>query len=157
MIPSFSTFNAVAGMFFTGLIILAVWYTNTWNTGYLPINSNRVYDHFGKLYNVSRTIDDRGMYDHEKYSDYSAPYMSAANSLLYGWFFAIYAAIVTHVFLYHRYELIMGFKNLWDGLKPKKYRKKQNTEPGADGVIRSNDGEYQDVHNRLMAVYPEGM
>jgi OPT family small oligopeptide transporter len=161
MIPSFSTFNAVGGMFFTGLIVLAVWYTNTWNTGYLPINSNRVYDHWGKLYNVSRTIDERGMYDHEKYSQYSAPYLGAANALLYGWFFSIYSAIITHVILYHRYELAMGFKNLWNGLKPKKWSKKKATahsaegDTGSDGVLRANEGEYLDVHNRLMAAYPE--
>ncbi|KAJ3488271.1 hypothetical protein NLG97_g6228 [Lecanicillium saksenae] len=152
MIPSFSTFNAVGGMFITGFFIAAVWYTNTWNTGYLPINSNRIYDHFGKLYNVSRTIDARGMYDEAKYKAYSAPYMSAANSLLYGFFFAVYAAIVTHVFLYHRYEIVMGFKNLWQGLK---WKKKSNNTEGADDVIRANEGEYQDIHNRLMAAYPE--
>ncbi|KAM4055624.1 OPT oligopeptide transporter protein [Hirsutella rhossiliensis] len=52
MIPSFATFNAVAGMFITGLFVLGVWYT---------------------LYNVSRTLDDRGMFDLTKYMDYSAP------------------------------------------------------------------------------------
>jgi hypothetical protein len=69
-------------MFITGLFVLAVWYTNTWNTGYLPINSNRVYDHFGKLYNVSATLDKRGMFDLEKYNKYSAPYMSASQCLV---------------------------------------------------------------------------
>lgn len=156
MIPSFSTFNAVAGMFITGLMIAAVFYSNTWNTGYLPIISNRIYDHYGKLYNVSRTIDDRGMYDEEKYSAYSAPYMTAGNSLVYGFFFAIYAAIVTHVVLYHRYELAMGFKNLYQGLKWKKKTSNATTgENGEEEVVRANAGEYQDVHNRLMAAYPE--
>ena len=79
--PSFATFNAAGGMFISGLVALAVWYTNTWNTGYLPINSNRVWDHFGKLYNVSQALDKRGMFDLEKYSKYSAPYMGATQSL----------------------------------------------------------------------------
>lgn len=156
MIPSFSTFNKAAGMFITGLFILGVWYTNTWNTGFLPINTNRLYDHFGELYNVSRTIDDRGMYDEAKYIEYSAAYMGAANTLVYGFFFAIYAAIVTHVILYHRYELKMGFKNLWHGLKWRKNKNQSEADQDADGTIRANDGEYKDVHNRLMAAYPEG-
>ncbi|KAK5995245.1 Oligopeptide transporter 2 [Cladobotryum mycophilum] len=146
MVPSFSTFNSAGGMFITGLFILGVWYTNTWNTGYLPINTNLIYDHFGKRYNVSRTIDDRGMFDLEKYSAYSAPYMGAANALLYGFFFAIYSAIITHVFLYHRYEIVMGFKNLFNGFK---WKKKKNDQ------AQENEGEYKDVHNRLMAAYPE--
>lgn len=153
MIPSFSTFNFAGGMFITGLFILGVWYTNTWNTAYLPINSNRIYDHFGKLYNVSRTLDNRGMFDLDKYSKYSAPYMSAANSLLYGFFFAIYAAVITHVILYHRYELKMGFKNLVKGLR---WRRNKKESEGEQGNERAMDGEYLDIHNRLMAAYPEG-
>ncbi|EGX93023.1 Oligopeptide transporter OPT superfamily [Cordyceps militaris CM01] len=160
MIPSFATFNAVGGMFITGFLIAAVWYTNTWNTGYLPIVSNRLYDHHGKLYNVSRTLDAHGMYDEAKYKAYSAAYMTAGNSLVYGFFFAVYAAIVTHVILYHRYELVMGFKNLWHGLKwTKKKGSAASTaatvDGAADDTIRANEGQYQDVHNRLMAAYPE--
>lgn len=156
MVPAFSTFNTACGMFVTGLFVLAVWYTNTWNTGYLPINSNRIYDHFGSLYNVSRTIDARGMYDEEKYTAYSAPYMGAANALIYGFFFAIYSAVITHVFLYHRYELRMGFKNLWNSMKWKRNKTQAEGSADADGTIRANAGEYKDVHNRLMAAYPEG-
>ncbi|KJZ71897.1 hypothetical protein HIM_08742 [Hirsutella minnesotensis 3608] len=144
MVPSFTTFNAVAGMFITGLFVLGVWFTNTWNTGYLPINTNLVHDHFGKMYNVSRALDEHGMFDLKKYLNYSAPYMGAANALLYGWFFAIYTGIITHVILYQRYEITMGFRNLFRSLR---FRKKSNDEAPA--------GEYSDVHNRLMAAYPE--
>ena len=151
MIPSFATFNAVAGMFVTGLFVLGVWYTNTWNTGFLPINTNRVYDHFGKLYNVSRTLDDRGMFDLNKYMGYSAPYMGAANALLYGFFFAIYTAILTHVVLYQRYEVTMGFRNLFRSLRIRK-----NKATSENSNSQTTEGEYSDVHNRLMAAYPEG-
>lgn len=155
IVPSFSSFNSSAGMFLTGFFILALWYSNTWNTGYIPINSNKTWDHFGKRYNVSRTIDDRGMYDEAKYMQYSAPYLSAANSLVYGFFFAVYAAVVTHVLLYHRYEVAMGFKNLWSSLRFRKKTETAEEDVDADGTVRANSGEYKDVHNRLMAVYPE--
>lgn len=140
MVPAFSTLNRAFGMWVFGFVIMAVWYTNTWNTGYLPINTNRVWDHFGQLYNVSRAIDSHGMYDHEKYMDYSAAYLGAANAIVYGCFFAIYSAAVTHVFLFHRYEIVMGFKNLWASLRRR---------------TRDTSGQYKDVHNRLMAAYPE--
>lgn len=145
MVPAFSTFNKVLGMFIWGLVIMAVYFTNTWNTGYLPIVSNRVYDHFGEYYNVSRALDERGMYDHEKYMNYSAAYLGAGNTIVYCAFFGIYTAAITHVILFHRYEITMGFKNLWNSIRRRK------TVDGVEG------GEYKDVHNRLMAVYPEGM
>ncbi|KAM7191832.1 OPT oligopeptide transporter [Rhypophila sp. PSN 637] len=140
MVPAFSSLNRAFGMWIFGFVIMGVWYTNTWNTGYLPINTNRVWDHFGSLYNVSRAIDDHGMYAHDKYMDYSAAYLGAANAIVYGCFFAIYSAAVTHVFLFHRYEIVMGFKNLWASLRRK---------------TRDTSGQYKDVHNRLMASYPE--
>lgn len=36
--PFFSTFNFFLGSLFTMPIILALWYTNTYQTGYLPIS-----------------------------------------------------------------------------------------------------------------------
>ncbi|KAK0710727.1 OPT oligopeptide transporter protein-domain-containing protein [Lasiosphaeris hirsuta] len=141
MVPAFSTINRALGMFIFGFVILAVWYTNTWNTGYLPINTNRVYDHFGQLYNVSRALNEKGMYDHEKYMNYSAAYLGAANTIVYGCFFAIYSAAITYIILFHRYEITVGFKNLWANMR-RRTRK-------AEGE------EYQDVHNRLMSAYPE--
>lgn len=144
MVPAFSTFNKALGMFIWGFIAMAVYFTNTWNTGYLPIVSNRVFDHFGETYNVSRALDERGLYDHDKYMDYSAAYLGAANTIVYAAFFGIYTSAITHVVLFHRYEIAMGFKHLWNNIRGKK-----NVE-GVDG------GEYTDVHNRLMAAYPEG-
>ncbi|KAM7211152.1 putative opt oligopeptide transporter [Rhypophila decipiens] len=130
MVPAFSTLNRAFGMWLFGFVIMGVWYTNTWNTGYLPMYTNRVWDHFGQLYNVSRAIDSHGMYDHDKYMDYSAAYLGAANAIIYGCFFAIYSAAVTHVFLFHRYEIVMGFKNLWASLRRK---------------TRDTSGQYKDV------------
>lgn len=55
-------------------------------------------------------------------------------------FFAVYPATLVYIFLYHRYEVKTGFKNLINS-----FRKKKNAEVG----------QYQDVHNRLMKAYPE--
>ncbi|ORY65133.1 OPT oligopeptide transporter [Pseudomassariella vexata] len=148
MVPAFTTFNTALGGFLFGLVILGIYYTNTWNTGYLPINSNRVYDHFGKLYNVSRTLDHRGMYDHDKYMNYSAAYLGAAITVVYGAFFGVYAAAITHVVLFHRCEIMMGLKNLWRTFFHKR-------ASGGENENDSGQDDYADVHNRLMAAYPE--
>ncbi|UZP36525.1 hypothetical protein NXS19_004341 [Fusarium pseudograminearum] len=73
MVPFFSTFNRFVGAFISMWVVLGLWYSNIYNTGYLPINSNRVYDRWGQLYNVTRAINDRGLFDAEKYEDYSPP------------------------------------------------------------------------------------
>lgn len=88
MVPFFSTFNRFLGMFASFFVVVAIWYTNTYNTGYLPINSNRVYDNTGKLYNVSRAIDSHGLFDPVKYAEYSPPFLAAGNLTIYIFFFA---------------------------------------------------------------------
>jgi OPT family small oligopeptide transporter len=143
MVPFFSTFNRTLGMFVFGFVILGIWYTNTWNTGYLPINSNKVFDHYGQFYNVSMAINDKGFFDYDKYMSYSAAYLAAGNTVVYMAFFGLYTATITYVLLFHRYEMVNGFKNLWRTVR----RQKKRTD--------ANEGEYQDVHSRLMKSYPE--
>ncbi|KAI1497904.1 OPT oligopeptide transporter protein-domain-containing protein [Biscogniauxia marginata] len=140
MIPFFSTFNKFIGACISAAVIAAFWYTNTYNTAYLPINSNRVFDNKGGIYNVSNAVDEHGLFDAAKYEAYSFPFLSAGNLVVYLFFFGIYAAIISYAYLYHRHEIIMGFKNLINS-----FRKNKN----------SNLVQYQDVHNRLMSHYPE--
>jgi len=162
MIPGFSTFNTAAGMFLSAFVILGISLSNTWNTGFLPINSNKVFDHFGKRYNITAVIDQRGMYDH-KYMNYSAAYLASGNAIgkllrihkghprlqslifvVYGCLFGVYAAAVSHVILFHRYEVAMAFKSLWRTI-----RRQKKTEADLDHG-------YDDIHNLLMSKCPEG-
>ena len=92
------------------------------------------------------------MFDEAKYMDYSAAYLSAANTIVYFAFFAIYAATISHIILFHRAEIAIGFKNIWKTMKPKRWMKRN----AAGESIEEEDVGYKDVHNRLMAAYPEG-
>ncbi len=130
------------GMVLSLPILVGLWYGNIFNTGHLPINSNRVWDRFGARYNVSRAIDSRGLFDAEKYRAYSPAYMAAGNLTVYLFFFAIYAATVSHAILYHRHEIAVGYKSFWRSI-----RRRKNTEEAAY--------EYKDIHNTLMSAYPE--
>lgn len=38
-------------------IIPTLYFTNTWSTAYLPINSNHIFDNSGVRYNVSRILN----------------------------------------------------------------------------------------------------
>ncbi|KAI2468876.1 OPT-domain-containing protein [Annulohypoxylon bovei var. microspora] len=140
MIPFFSTFNKFIGAAIACCVIIALWYTNTYSTAYLPINSNRIFDNTGGLYNVSKAVDDRGLFDPVKYEAYSFPFLSAGSINIYLFFFAIYSAIISYAFLYHRHEIKMGFKNLINSFRKDK---------GGRAT------EYQDVHTRLMSKYSE--
>ena len=58
--PFFSTFNVFLGTLTALPIIAVLWYSNIWNTGYLPINSNNVFSNLGKRYIVARVVNDNG-------------------------------------------------------------------------------------------------
>ena len=134
--PFYSVFNGFLGTLITTLIILAIWYTNTWNTAYIPINDNRVWDNTGSRYNVVRVVDnDTTLFNEDGYKAYSPPYLSASLTLKYGVFFALYTATVTHAILYHRREIAAGFRGLIS-----------HKSPFADS---------KDVHTRLMRSYRE--
>ena len=142
MVPFFSTFNFFLGGFLTSFIVLAVYYGNIFNTAYLPINSNRVYDHFGGIYNVSSILDNRSIFDGPKYEAYSPPFLTAGSVVVYMFFFAVYTATVTYGILYHHREIRMGFRDLVNS-----FRASKRSEVEADQVL--------DVHNRLMKAYKE--
>ncbi|CAM1500425.1 Fc.00g095870.m01.CDS01 [Cosmosporella sp. VM-42] len=140
MVPFFSTFNRFIGVFISFWVVLGFWYGNIYNTGYLPINSNRVYDHFGKLYNVTLAVNEQGLFDQDKYAAYSPPFLGAGNVICYMFFFGIYTSTLTYAALYHRHEIIMGFKGLFNS-----FRKNPKKEDLHD----------LDIHSRLMKAYPE--
>lgn len=157
MYPSFTIFNIASGMFVAGLAMMGIWYTNTWNTAYLPINSNKAYDHFGQLYQVTKVINSStGHYDHDKFVQYSFPYLSSGLLVSYFSFFAVYAAVVTHVAFYHRYEIALGFRNLWRSLRRglRRGRNRDREKGIPEGEVDAD--ELTDVHARLMKSYREG-
>ena len=133
--PFYSIFNGFLGTLITAPIILAIWYTNTWNTAYIAINDNHVWDNTASRYKVLKVVNNETMFDEAGYKAYSPAYLSAANSFLYGMFFAVYTATITHTILYHRREIVAGFKNLFSR--------------------KSAFADSKDVHTRLMRSYRE--
>ena len=59
------------GALVTFPVVVALWFTNTWYTGHLPINSNRVFDNTGKFYKVGLAVNDRTLFDETSYKAYS--------------------------------------------------------------------------------------
>ena len=74
VVPTWTILNVLAALVFWIYIVSPIiYYTNTWYTGYLPFQSNTVYDNTGMEYNVSRIIDRSNgfVFNLTKYQEYS--------------------------------------------------------------------------------------
>ncbi|KAL2132735.1 hypothetical protein VTI74DRAFT_3445 [Chaetomium olivicolor] len=154
MVPFFSTFNFFLGTFCAMFLIIALYYTNAFNTSYLPINSNRPFDHFAQQYNVTAILDENGLFDGKKYAAYSPPFLSAGSIVVYLFFFAVYSATVAYGALYHRHEIMLGFRDVWRSVKRWGRRIGRSRTSRAEDDIEQ-DINMLDIHNRLMRVYRE--
>ncbi|KAJ6785179.1 hypothetical protein PWT90_01590 [Aphanocladium album] len=115
VIPAWAILNILASLVFWIYIITpAIYYSNTWFTGYLPMQSNSIFDNTGKVYNVSRVIDkkDGFILDLKKYNSYSEIYLPVTYALnTFGLCFASIAALFTWIILEKRDEVYEGFCN----------------------------------------------
>lgn len=142
MVPFFTTFNLAMGITLGFLIISGMYFTNALFTSYFPINNNLPYDNMAQAYDVKRIVDSRGIIDQDMYQAYSPPYLTAASATQYMSWFAVYTATVTYAVLFHRREIVMGFRDLVNSYRPSK---KDEVEKG----------RALDVHSRLMKSYKE--
>ncbi|BFZ56047.1 hypothetical protein PYCC9005_003089 [Savitreella phatthalungensis] len=148
--------NVYAGMLFVGVLVIpALWYRNTWSSAYLPINSNKPFDNLGKRYDVRRILDARGRLDKTAYETYSPVYLSAANAILYGAYFAIYPAVIIHAALYQGRPIKEAFVGLFSWVPALRRRGLGMSAPAEshESEVRMEDRD--DVHRKLMSVYEE--
>ena len=74
VIPWFTGVNLACGMLLIGLLFnLPIYLTNTWYSGHLPFNTNRLYDRYGLPFKTKSVVDERGNLDLPKYKSYSVP------------------------------------------------------------------------------------
>jgi hypothetical protein len=74
------------------LRVLGIWFTNAWDTAYLPINSPGTWDNLGARFDVTKIIDSHGNLDIAAYQEYSEPYMTAGTIVAYIFYFIMYSA-----------------------------------------------------------------
>ncbi|KAM0426479.1 hypothetical protein ACHAPT_008170 [Fusarium lateritium] len=138
LVPFHVTFNMFLGCALGGITIAGMYWTNAFNTGYLPINTNTMFDHTGAKYNVSSILDERGLLDESKYQAYSMVYIAASSITFYFYFFAVYSALISYAALYHWNDIRLGFISLWESIKK-------------NGRV----DDFKDIHTRLMESYRE--
>ncbi|CAG8213228.1 unnamed protein product [Penicillium olsonii] len=137
IVPYMVTINTFFGVLLGGIVIIGMYWTNAYNTAYLPINTNSMFNHYAKSFNVSMVLDDRGWLDETKYQAYSPVYLAASSLTMYFFSFAVYSALVSYAFLYHSRDISLGFKSLIQSFK------------------RGDGGHFKDIHSKLMSVYRE--
>ena len=104
-------------------------YTNTWYSAFLPIVSSQAFDNTASPYNVTRIITEDLTLNVDAYKAYSPLFISVTFAMSYGLSFGAISSTLTHIFLYHRKQLM--------------------------NQARRSLAEQPDVHARLMSVYKE--
>lgn len=137
--PFFAVANNYLGTILAGAIVIPlVYYKNMYYTAYLPINSSRLFTNKGEVYSVEDVLTNNVL-DEQKYQNYSPPYYTASNLVVYGAFFALYPALIVHTILYYRTILWNGIKSIQRSITEK----------------RGNIYQFHDAQCRMMSQYKE--
>jgi hypothetical protein len=134
--------NQFVGILLGALMTLAVYYSNAWNTGYLPINGNSAYDNTGNPYNVSAILDSDNQFQDSLYQQYSQAWLSAGYIMSYIWYFALYSATFTFVIIFQGRNLVVGARSMIRAAK-----KRLGRTVADEGDV---DELSEDIHYRLM-------
>lgn len=138
-IPFFSQLNQIIGTFIAFFCIIAVYYSNYKWTAYLPINTNKLYTNRGERFVVTKVLTGN-LLDTEKYRNYSPPYYSAANLVVYGASIALYPFSFIYTFVSEWGSISHSGKLAWGSLKSWR---------------GSNYKGFNDPHSRMMSKYKE--
>lgn len=136
--PFFSVITQYCGSLLGAMIIIGIYWTNMYNTGYLPINSSSAFANDGSTFDVQKIVVDNKL-NETLYQEYSLPFYSAGYILTTGANFAFYPIY----FLY-----VMG--NQWTTMRKALIDFYQG--------LRYGKGNYEgamDVHSRIMSKYKE--
>ncbi|KAB8231711.1 OPT oligopeptide transporter protein-domain-containing protein [Aspergillus alliaceus] len=110
--PFYITCNAFATIvIFYFFLSPVLYYTNVWNSAYLPLLSSGTFDNTGQSYNITRVVDANLNFVESKYQSYSPMYISIAYALTYGLGFAAVTAVILHTYLYNGSEIWAKFRN----------------------------------------------
>ncbi|PSN66496.1 OPT superfamily oligopeptide transporter [Corynespora cassiicola Philippines] len=119
VVPTWTVLNVLASLiFWIWIVSPALYYTNTWNSAYLPFQSNSVFDNTGSTYNVTKVIDKGADFSFNitKYNQYSEIYMPVVYGLnTFGLCFATIASLFVWLFLEKRHSIMTIARASWFG------------------------------------------
>ncbi|KAL2788763.1 OPT superfamily oligopeptide transporter [Aspergillus keveii] len=137
LVPSWAIINiAVALVVWVYIVAPACYYSNVWNTAYLPFQSSSIFDNTGNVYNVSRIISD-GSFDVDvsEYESYSPVYMPTTYALnTFALAIATLASLISWTALEHRKSIMTVIRDM-TRLRPFSTRDAQPKEPSTTGDV----------------------
>ncbi|WWC87002.1 OPT family small oligopeptide transporter [Kwoniella dendrophila CBS 6074] len=150
--PWWATLSTFIGACIGYLIIVAVYFSNTWYSAYLVPNSNQAFDRSGAYYNVTAVLSPDRTLDVEAYRAYSPLYFGAGYNIVITAYFASYSAILTYALLNHWKDLKRGYRI---GMKRMAtvFSRKSKSNVNAENTVHHYP-EY-DIHYALMTRYKE--
>ncbi|WFD33350.1 hypothetical protein MCUN1_000163 [Malassezia cuniculi] len=112
----------------TWIIAPSLYFSNSWDLGFMPFSSNSAYDNRGQKYQIMRVINtETNTFDEASYNSYSPMYLSVSYVMSYFCGLACITAVLMHTTLYHGKDIY--------------------------NIIRSVKTEKDDIHAKLMRRY----
>jgi len=100
--------------FWIWIITPILQFTNIWYGKYMPISTSVSYDNTGRIYNVTKILNDHFDFDISKYKAYSPLFLGTPFALGYGLSFASLTALLVHVYLFHGSNIWQQFTTSLD-------------------------------------------
>ncbi|GAA5811128.1 hypothetical protein MFLAVUS_004557 [Mucor flavus] len=131
VVPFWAIANISVGFVFIAWIMVpALYYTNVWDAKTFPILTSDLFNANGEPWDNSLVLNDQKILDPALYAIHGPLRMTTFFAFTYGIGFAGVTSLLTHTALFHGKDIIKQFKNS---------RTKNN----------------EDIHQKLMRVYPE--
>lgn len=140
ILPWYTQVSHYTGSIVAFFCILGIYFSNYYWTAYLPINSSSLFLNKGKRYQVSSIVNEKSLFDQEKYDKVGPPFYSAANLIVYGSFFALYPFAIV-------YEVACSHKIMWNALRGLGNSMKNFRKSTFEG--------FKDPHTTMMRNYKE--
>ncbi|KAF4345046.1 OPT family small oligopeptide transporter [Fusarium beomiforme] len=138
VVPVWAILNVLASLVFWIYIVSpALYYSNTWFSAHLPLQSNSIFDNTGEVFNVSKVVNkkDGFTFDHGLYAQYSDIYLPVTYALnTFGLSFATISSLFVWLFLEKRNELVRTFRDSCKSLKTKNTPTRDELQPQYDAV-----------------------
>ena len=127
--PFFATCTMYFGSILGAFIILGIFYSNMYNTAYLPINSSSAFANDGTVYEVQKVIVNNKL-DATLYQNYSPPFYSAGYILTVGANFAFYPVYFLYIMVNQWKTVGTAYVDFYKGLR----HGKGNYDGAMDGL-----------------------
>lgn len=96
---------------FIWIVSTAVHYSNVFWGRYIPFSDARIFDRFGKPYNVNLILDDGLRLKVKNYEDYSPVYLATTRIFSFGLTLAASTALIVQMLLFESSKFLSGFKS----------------------------------------------